>query len=115
MDAKTLDRLNALAEKWEKPSTLTQGFTSAPDASYEDGKDAGRESCADDLRELLAELTPKGVWMIYDHDWGTYVMSLHDNVEDATREVARQGYGKVGFWPLGMQREDAVKAWESRD
>jgi hypothetical protein len=55
----------------------------------------------------------KGAWMIYDYDHGPYAISLHDTAEDAARKAARQGYGKVGFWPSGVELSEAVKRWES--
>lgn len=55
-----------------------------------------------------------GAWLIYDYDHGPYAIALHSSAESAAREAARQGYGKVGFWPFGAELGDAVKAWESR-
>ena len=55
-----------------------------------------------------------GGWLVYDYDHGPYAISLHGNAELAARKAARQGYGKVGFWPFGMELRDAVDLWEGR-
>jgi hypothetical protein len=55
-----------------------------------------------------------GAWLVYDYDHGPYAISLHVSAEEAARSAARQGYGKVGFWPFGADMADAVKAWEGR-
>lgn len=54
-----------------------------------------------------------GAWLIYDWDHGPYAISLHGTSEDAARDAARQGYGKVGWWPFGSDLRDAIKAWEA--
>lgn len=57
----------------------------------------------------------EGIWMIYDYDGGPYVISLHATAETAARASARQGYGRVGFWPFDLELRDAVARWEGRE
>lgn len=54
-----------------------------------------------------------GAWLVYDWDHGAYAISLHASAPEAARSAARQGYGKVAFWPFGSDLADAVKEWES--
>lgn len=54
-----------------------------------------------------------GGWVVYDYDNGPYAISLHVSAEDASKSAARQGYGKVGWWPFGEGFRDAIKEWES--
>jgi hypothetical protein len=55
-----------------------------------------------------------GVWLVYDYDHGPYAISIHEDAPTAARVAARQGYGKVGFWPLDSELREAVDAWERR-
>lgn len=64
---------------------------------------------------VLPEPSPKGVWVLYHHDYGPVADVVFESLEDAVRTQARQGYGVVGFWPFGTSLADAVKAWESND
>ena len=58
----------------------------------------------------------QGVWMIYGEDnHGPHVIHIFADVVLAAREQARQGMGKVGFWPFCMTLDAAIKQWESRD
>lgn len=56
-----------------------------------------------------------GAWLVYDYDHGPYAISLHDSAEGAARKAARQGYGRVGFWPFGLELREAVDQWESHE
>ena len=56
----------------------------------------------------------KGVWFIYDFDVGPYVISVEEYVLMAVKKVAKQSYGRVGFWPFGMSLSDAVAWWEEK-
>lgn len=55
-----------------------------------------------------------GAWMVYDYDHGPYFIGLEETIQAATRAVTRMGYGKVGFYPFGMELREAVQAWEAR-
>lgn len=55
-----------------------------------------------------------GDWVVYDYDNGPYAMALYTNAEAAARHAARQGYGRVGFWPFGTELRDAIATWEGR-
>ena len=55
----------------------------------------------------------EGAWLVYDYDHGPYAISLHASAEDAARGAARQGYGRVGRWPYGMELREAVSLWEA--
>jgi hypothetical protein len=57
----------------------------------------------------------EGVWMLYDYDGRPYIMQIAIDVVPLTRRAAQDGFGKVGFWPYGMEFHDAVKWWEARD
>ena len=57
----------------------------------------------------------EGVWMLYDYDGRPYIMHIAIDVVPLTRRAAQDGFGKVGFWPYGMEFHDAVKWWEARD
>lgn len=61
-----------------------------------------------------AENDAPGSWLVYDYDYGPYAISLHESAEIAARGAARQGYGRVGFWPYGMELREAVDLWEGR-
>ena len=65
------------------------------------------------MAEHTDEKAQPGVWLIYDYDRGPYAQSIHASAAEAAREAAQQGYGRVGFWPLGMELGDAVKVWEN--
>jgi len=74
----------------------------------------GLAGIEDALRETapVAANNEVGVWLTYDYDNGPYAISLHSDAIAAAREAAQRGYGKVGFWPFGMDLADAVKRWE---
>lgn len=56
----------------------------------------------------------QGVWMIYGEDnHGPHVIHIFADVVPAAREQARQGRGKVGFWPFCMTLDAAIKQWEA--
>lgn len=55
-----------------------------------------------------------GAWLVYDYSHGPYAISLHESAPVAARKAARQGYGKVGYWPFDLELSDAVDAWEGR-
>lgn len=67
------------------------------------------------MGELVTVGAPMGAWVIYDYDHGPYAIALHATCEQAAREAARQGYGRVAQWPFGVEFADAIKAWESRE
>jgi hypothetical protein len=56
-----------------------------------------------------------GGWVRYEWDYGPYAIALHESAEEAARASARSGYGKVAFWPFGVEFTDAIKAWEASD
>lgn len=56
-----------------------------------------------------------GVWLIYEYDHGPYAQSIHATAAIAARQAARQGYGRVAFWPLGTELGDALQQWENHD
>lgn len=58
---------------------------------------------------------PEGVWMVYDYDNGPHVLSLWPSAEAAVRAIAGLGYGRVGFFPLGVELREAVRTWESQN
>lgn len=66
------------------------------------------------MSEHTTENDAPGAWLVYDHDMGPYAISLHDSAPSAARDAARQGYGRVGFWPFGMELREAVDLWEGR-
>lgn len=73
----------------------------------------------EDIRAILALPRPEadrptGAWMVYDYDYGPYVISLHASAEEAARAAAKQGYGRVGYWAYGTQLRQAVEEWEGR-
>lgn len=56
-----------------------------------------------------------GIWMFYEYNLEgcCYVVRMvSDSAARVARAQATSGYGKVGFWPLNMTIEDAVKWWE---
>lgn len=55
-----------------------------------------------------------GDWVVYDYDNGPYAIALYANAEGAARHAARQGYGRVGFWPFGTELREAIATWEGR-
>ena len=57
----------------------------------------------------------EGVWMLYDYDGRPYIMHIAIDVVPLARRAAQAGFGKVGFWPYGMEFHDAVDWWEVRD
>lgn len=54
------------------------------------------------------------VWVVYDHDHGPYAIALHATAEDAARDAARRGYGRVGRWAIGADFRGAIEEWEGR-
>lgn len=52
--------------------------------------------------------------MVYDHDNGPYAIALWRYVADAARDAAQRGYGRVGWWPFGVDLTDAIRRWERR-
>lgn len=56
-----------------------------------------------------------GVWLLYDYDSGPYAQAIYASPDQAARAQARQGYGRVGFWPLGLDLREAVDWWEGRE
>lgn len=56
----------------------------------------------------------EGVWILYDYDVGSYIISIYPDIVPAARQAARQAYGRVGFWPFGMERDEAITWWEGR-
>lgn len=56
----------------------------------------------------------EGIWILYDYDVGSYIISVHPDIVPAARQAARQAYGRVGFWPFGMERDEAINWWEGR-
>ncbi len=54
------------------------------------------------------------VWVVYSRDRGPYAISIHATAEEAAQVAAKTGYAHAGMWPLGMDLDDAIKAWEGR-
>lgn len=54
----------------------------------------------------------KGAWLVYDYDYGPFAIALFESAEAAAKAAASQGYGRVGFWPYGLELAEAVKTWE---
>lgn len=54
-----------------------------------------------------------GLWVVYDHDRGPFLMSTHRTAPEAAKKAAVQGYGKVGFVPFGADFAEAIKEWET--
>lgn len=91
---------------------------------------AGAETWLSSLRDWLAAggqaaPMPEGpaweplsadlhAWVVYDYDSGPYAIALHGTAEDAARDAARRGYGKVGRWVVGADFADAIREWEGR-
>lgn len=55
-----------------------------------------------------------GVWVVYDHDQGPFAISVHTTAENAVRSQAGGGYGRIGYWPYGVELAAAVNEWEGR-
>lgn len=55
----------------------------------------------------------KGAWVVYDYDQGPFAIALFERAEEAAKAAATRGYGRVGFWPFGLELAEAVKTWET--
>ena len=63
---------------------------------------------------LPPEHEPPHVWVVYSRDRGPYAISIHLTAEEAAQVAAKTGYAHAGKWPLGMELDEAIKAWEGR-
>ena len=67
------------------------------------------------LPEEETVISPPHVWVVYGREDTDvfYATSIHLTAEDAARKAAGSGLS-VGKWPLGMDLDEAIKAWEGR-
>ena len=64
---------------------------------------------------LPSEPDPAHVRVVYDWDNGNRAYSIHLTAEEAVRAHSRGAIPRqIGKWPLGMDLDDAIKAWEGR-
>lgn len=47
-----------------------------------------------------------GFWFVYDWDWNVYPISAYRDEIDALRHVTQSGYGRVVFWPFGVDWDE---------
>ena len=99
-----IDRLTALAE----PVRYVLGTAGEFDQQPDWGKFTNR------MMVLPQEPDPAHVWVVYDWDNGNRAYSIHLTAEDAVRGHTQRGYGRIGKWPLGMDLDEAIKAWEGK-
>ena len=66
------------------------------------------------LPEEETVISPPHVWVVYHWDNGYRTLSIHLTAEEAAQVAAKTGYAHAGKWPLGMDLDEAIKAWEGR-
>lgn len=62
----------------------------------------------------MTETQSAGAWVVYEHDYTPYAISLHSSAEDAARATAPAGYGRIAWWAFEDEFVSAVIAWEKR-
>lgn len=58
------------------------------------------------------DLQASGAWLVYDYGHEALAIALFMTPNAAAKYQARLGYGRVGYWPYGMELSEAVKKWE---
>lgn len=65
--------------------------------------------------ELAVYNGTHGVWMIYDYDQLAVLISTHVRPVKAIEKLSELGHGRIGFLPIDMEFQAAVKLWEEGD